>query len=92
MDLIARRVGNAREVRSGCRAEPYPPTRAAPGCGPCLAVLFLPRPAYPGPPARGQGAEREELWRLANDNYNGYQVYQQRAGERIVPVVLLEPA
>jgi hypothetical protein len=41
-DLIARRVGNAREVRSGCRAEPCPPARAAPGRGLCLAVLFLP--------------------------------------------------
>jgi hypothetical protein len=29
---------------------------------------------------------------LVNDNYNGYQVYQQRAGQRIIPVVLLEPA
>ena len=26
-----------------------------------------------------EGGEREELWRLVNDNYNGYQVYQQRA-------------
>jgi deazaflavin-dependent oxidoreductase (nitroreductase family) len=43
-------------------------------------------------PREAQGAEREELWRLANDNYNGYQVYQQRAGQRIIPVVLLEPA
>jgi len=25
-------------------------------------------------------------------NYNGYQVYQQRAGQRTIPVVLLEPA
>jgi deazaflavin-dependent oxidoreductase (nitroreductase family) len=30
-------------------------------------------------PREAQGAEREELWRLVNDNYNGYQVYQQRA-------------
>ena len=43
-------------------------------------------------PREAEGAEREELWRLANDNYNGYQVYQQRAGERIIPVVLLDPA
>jgi hypothetical protein len=33
---MARRVGNVREVRSGCRAEPYPPTGAAPGRGCCL--------------------------------------------------------
>ena len=43
-------------------------------------------------PRDAEGAEREELWRLVNDNYNGYQVYQQRAGQRIIPVVLLEPA
>ena len=43
MRPIARRVGNAREVRSGCRAGPWPSARAASGCGLCLAVLFLPR-------------------------------------------------
>jgi F420H(2)-dependent quinone reductase len=43
-------------------------------------------------PREAEGAEREELWRLVNDNYNGYQVYQQRAGQRVIPVVLLEPA
>src|SRR5579859_2034830 len=43
VDPTAWRVGNVREVRSGCRAEPYPPIRAAPGRGLCLAVLFLPR-------------------------------------------------
>lgn len=37
------------------------------------------------------GAERAELWRLANDNYDGYETYQRRAGDRIVPLVLLEP-
>jgi hypothetical protein len=29
---------------------------------------------------------------VVNDNYHGYQVYQQRAGGRTIPVVLLEPA
>lgn len=37
------------------------------------------------------GAERDELWALVNDNYNGYDVYQERAGARRIPVVLLEP-
>src|SRR3984885_11587813 len=46
----------------------------------------------PGPARGAEGPEREELWRLVNDNYNGYQVYQQRAGQGIFPVVLLEPA
>ena len=35
--------------------------------------------------------ERSELWRRVNDNYNGYETYEQRAGGRIIPVVVLEP-
>jgi len=38
-----------------------------------------------------EGAERDELWRIVNDNYNGYKTYQGRAGNRVIPVVLLEP-
>jgi F420H(2)-dependent quinone reductase len=38
-----------------------------------------------------EGAEREELWQRVNDNYNGYETYQGRAGSRTIPVVLLEP-
>ena len=34
--------------------------------------------------------EREELWRLVNDNYNGFDKYQGRAGARRIPVVVLE--
>jgi deazaflavin-dependent oxidoreductase (nitroreductase family) len=37
------------------------------------------------------GEERAAAWRLANDNYNGYETYQQRAGSRTIPVILLEP-
>jgi len=37
-----------------------------------------------------EGTERAELWRQVNDNYNGYERYQQRAGERRIPVILLE--
>lgn len=38
-----------------------------------------------------EGAERDELWALVNDNYSGYDVYQERAGERQIPVIVLEP-
>lgn len=38
-----------------------------------------------------EGAERDRLWALVNDNYNGYDVYQRRAGDRVIPVVRLEP-
>jgi deazaflavin-dependent oxidoreductase (nitroreductase family) len=37
------------------------------------------------------GTEREQLWAVVNDHYNGYAVYQQRAGSREIPVVVLEP-
>ena len=37
------------------------------------------------------GAEREEPWRLVNDNYSGYSVYQRRAGARRIPVMVLTP-
>ncbi len=38
-----------------------------------------------------EGAERDELWRLVNDNYSGYDVYQRRAGARRIPVMVLTP-
>ncbi|HEY2439124.1 MAG TPA: nitroreductase family deazaflavin-dependent oxidoreductase [Solirubrobacteraceae bacterium] len=37
-----------------------------------------------------EGFERAELWQRVNDNYNGYETYQGRAGGRVIPVVLLE--
>jgi deazaflavin-dependent oxidoreductase (nitroreductase family) len=38
-----------------------------------------------------EGAERDELWRLVTDNYGGYDVYQQRAAKRRIPVMVLSP-
>jgi deazaflavin-dependent oxidoreductase (nitroreductase family) len=35
--------------------------------------------------------ERSELWWRVNDNYNGYQTYAERAGGRVIPLVVLEP-
>jgi F420H(2)-dependent quinone reductase len=35
--------------------------------------------------------ERSELWQRVNDNYNGYEAYEQRAGGRVIPLVVLEP-
>ena len=37
------------------------------------------------------GPERERAWFLVCERYAGYRVYQQRAGERLIPVVRLEP-
>jgi deazaflavin-dependent oxidoreductase (nitroreductase family) len=45
-------------------------------------------------PYRATTAGREErprLWRLVNRTYAGYEVYQRRAGEREIPVLVLEP-
>jgi deazaflavin-dependent oxidoreductase (nitroreductase family) len=39
-----------------------------------------------------EGAERERLWEIAADLYAGYDVYQDRAGERRIPVMVLRPA
>ncbi len=39
-----------------------------------------------------EGPERADLWQRVNDNYNGYDTYQQRAGGRVIPVVVLERA
>lgn len=38
-----------------------------------------------------QGQERERYWNLAVSYYIGYESYQQRAGERVIPVLLLKP-
>lgn len=38
-----------------------------------------------------EGPERDELWRRVNDNYNGYEKYAHRAGDRTIPLVVLEP-
>lgn len=37
------------------------------------------------------GAEHERLWELVNDLYAGYDVYQGRAGERSIPIVVCAP-
>jgi deazaflavin-dependent oxidoreductase (nitroreductase family) len=38
-----------------------------------------------------EGEERERLFAMACDNYSGFATYQQRAGKRTIPVVVLEP-
>ena len=39
-----------------------------------------------------EGEERERLWEEAVDLYAGYANYRERAGSRVIPVVVLEPA
>jgi deazaflavin-dependent oxidoreductase (nitroreductase family) len=37
------------------------------------------------------GREREKLWRMVNDHYTGFGVYQTRTAGRTIPVIVLEP-
>jgi len=37
------------------------------------------------------GAERERIWKQLAQAYPPYDAYQERAGERTIPVVVLEP-
>jgi deazaflavin-dependent oxidoreductase (nitroreductase family) len=38
-----------------------------------------------------EGAERERLWQLATEFYRGFADYQERAGERRIPVFVCSP-
>jgi deazaflavin-dependent oxidoreductase (nitroreductase family) len=38
-----------------------------------------------------EGAERQRLWNLATDFYPGFARYQERAGDRVIPVVVCTP-
>jgi deazaflavin-dependent oxidoreductase (nitroreductase family) len=38
-----------------------------------------------------RGEERDRAWRLCNRTYAGYAAYQKRAGDRVIPVMVLEP-
>ena len=37
------------------------------------------------------GGEREKYWCIAVDAYHGYRRYKQKAGDREIPVIMLEP-
>ncbi len=57
-------------------------------------VEFLPRG---GPRAHyaareAEGRERERLWAECCDHYAGYEEYERRAGDRVIPVIVLDPA
>ena len=38
-----------------------------------------------------RGEVRGDYWGLAVDSYPGYDAYQQRAGEREIPIIVLDP-
>jgi deazaflavin-dependent oxidoreductase (nitroreductase family) len=39
-----------------------------------------------------EGAEYDRLWRVVNELYSGYERYQERAGSRKIPLVVMTPA
>ena len=39
-----------------------------------------------------EGEERERLWEEAVDPYAAYATYRERAGSRVIQVVVIEPA
>jgi len=40
---------------------------------------------------QAKGKERQRLWDLANAFYPGFAKYQERAGDRIIPVIVCMP-
>jgi hypothetical protein len=38
-----------------------------------------------------EGEERERLWAMVCDHCSGYATYQRRAGDRLIPVIAVEP-
>lgn len=38
-----------------------------------------------------EGEERDRYWQIAANQYPGYERYRQRAGERTIPVIVLDP-
>jgi deazaflavin-dependent oxidoreductase (nitroreductase family) len=40
--------------------------------------------------SQAEGDERDRLWRKALELYSGYEKYQERAGDRKIPVVVLK--
>ena len=40
--------------------------------------------------SQAEGDERDRLWQKALELYSGYEKYQKRAGDREIPVVVLE--
>ncbi len=57
---------------------------------PLVSVAYR-RRSLPYRAAEVSGQERAECWQRALAYYPSYQLYQERAGERLIPVVLLTP-
>ena len=78
--LVASNAGNARHPAW------YHNLRANPEC-----QLWVRRRSGRYRAHEAEGEERARLWKIALDRYAGYDVYQERAGDRRIPVMVLEP-
>lgn len=58
---------------------------------PAVQVALPGQPARPYRAREAQGEERARYWQRAARAYAGYERYRQRAGERVIPVIVLEP-
>jgi deazaflavin-dependent oxidoreductase (nitroreductase family) len=78
--VIASRAGSSRHPSwyHNLRADPHVTVHARGRSGRYVA-------------REAEGEERERLWAMANDLYAGYDAYQQRAGGRRIPVIVLRP-
>ncbi len=91
LPLIYKKVGNAYVIvasKGGAPAHPawYLNLRADAGCEIKVGALDLVVTARDA-----EGDERQALWDQLAEVYPPYNAYQKTAGDRVIPVVVLEP-
>lgn len=78
--LIASRAGDSRHPAWYHNLKAHPEVEVLVTCG---SGTYIAREA--------EGPERQRLWAKAVDYYAGYEIYQERADQRRIPVVVLTP-
>lgn len=91
LPLIYKKVGDSYVIiasKGGAPAHPswYLNLQAQPECGVQVA-----RDVMTATARTAEGAEREDLWKQLAEVYPPYNDYQSSAGDRKIPVVVLEP-
>ena len=91
LPLIYKKVGNDYVIiasKGGAKTHPgwYLNLTADPNCH-----IQVGRYETDATARTAEGAEREDLWAQLVEIYPPYEEYQERAGERVIPVVVLEP-
>lgn len=91
LPLIYKKVGDNYVIIASKGGFPTHPSwfmnlEASPECH-----LHVARDEFDATMRVAEGAEREDLWRQMAEVYPPYNDYQVSAGDRIIPVVVLEP-